>query len=69
MRKTNNDLTLERNYIQRYQFLIGEYELVKAKQHPKYRFVKEFYEASETKLIKLQMSLLSHIFFKKSVYK
>jgi len=48
MRNTKDDLTLQRNYIQKYQFLIGEYELVKDKEHPKYRFVKEFYEANGT---------------------
>ncbi|MGB0887171.1 MAG: hypothetical protein ACPGSL_03515 [Vicingaceae bacterium] len=48
MRSTNDDLTLLRNYIQKYQFLIGEYEMIKAKQPPKYRFVKEFYEANGT---------------------
>jgi hypothetical protein len=42
------DLTLARNYIQKYQFLIQEYELVKAKKHPRYRFVQEFYKAHDT---------------------
>jgi len=46
MRNENNDLTLVRNYIQKYQFLIREYEQIKSKQHPKYRFVKEFYHAN-----------------------
>jgi transposase InsO family protein len=46
MRNSNDDLTLVRNYVQKYQFLISEYELVKAKQHPKYRFVKELYESN-----------------------
>ena len=36
MRDNNQDLTLARNYIQKYQFLISEYELVKKKAHPKY---------------------------------
>lgn len=48
MRNTNDDYTLLRNYIQKYQFLIKEYDLVKQKQHPKYRFVKEFHEANGT---------------------
>jgi len=48
MRINNNDLTLARNYLQKYQFLIKEYELVKAKKHPKYRFVKDFHEANGT---------------------
>ena len=45
MRLNSSDQTLQKNYIQTYQFLIGEYEQVKAHNHPDYRFVKEFYEA------------------------
>lgn len=48
MRNTNDDFTLVRNYIQKYQFLIKEYELVKEKQHPTYRFVKDFHKANGT---------------------
>ncbi len=48
MRINTQDLTLARNYIQKYQFLISEYELVKAKKHPKYRFAQEFYKAHDT---------------------
>jgi len=48
MRINTQDLTLVRNYIQKYQFLIQEYELVKSKKHPKYRFVQEFYKAHDT---------------------
>lgn len=48
MRINTQDLTLARNYIQKYQFLIEEYELVKAKKHPKYRFVHEFHKAHDT---------------------
>lgn len=48
MRNNATDTTLKRNYIQRYQFLIEEYELVKAKRHPSYRFVKDFYAAHAT---------------------
>lgn len=43
MRDNRHDGTLKKNYIQKYQFLIQEYEKVKAKQHPKFRFVKDFY--------------------------
>ena len=43
MRDNSNDKTLERNYIQKWRFLIGEYELVKAKRHSKFRFVQDFY--------------------------
>ena len=48
MRNNNDDLTLVRNYLQKYQFLISEYELVKQKRHPKYRFVKDFHIANGT---------------------
>lgn len=44
MRINTNDKTLKRNYTQKYQFLIEEYEQVKAKQHTRFRYVKEFYE-------------------------
>jgi hypothetical protein len=43
MRNTNRDETLKKNYIQKYQFLVQEYEQVKAKKHRHFRFVKEFY--------------------------
>ena len=43
MRDNSNDLTIERNYIQKWRFLIAEYELVKAKRHPQFRFVQDFY--------------------------
>ena len=48
MRINTDDLTLVRSYLQKYQFLISEYEQVKNKIHPRYRFVKEFYEANGT---------------------
>lgn len=48
MRINTQDLTLARNYIQKYQFLIKEYELVKAKKHPEYKFVKDFCKAHDT---------------------
>lgn len=48
MRKTTNDKTLERNFIQKFQFLIKEYELIKAKKHSRYRFVSDFYRVHET---------------------
>lgn len=44
MRRTTEDKTLERNYVQKWQFLIGEYELTKKKQHPRFRFVSDFYK-------------------------
>lgn len=48
MRNNSNDLTITRNYLQKYQFLIKEYELVKSKKHPIYRFVKDFHSANGT---------------------
>ena len=48
MRNINNDLTLHRNYLNKYRFLIGEYEQVKAGNHPVYRFAKDFYKAHDT---------------------
>ena len=48
MKINTSDETLKKNYIQKYQFLICEYELVKAKKHEKYKKVKEFYEAHNT---------------------
>ena len=43
MRDNRKDGTLERNYLQKWRFLIGEYELVKRGRHPKFRFVQDFY--------------------------
>jgi len=44
----NSNLTLTRNYLQKYRFLIREYELVKQNQHPQFRFVHEFCKAHDT---------------------
>ena len=43
MKDNRNDKTIERNYTQKWRFLIAEYNLVKAKKHPKFRFVQDFY--------------------------
>lgn len=40
-----NDLTLERKYLKTYRMMIREYELVKQKRHPAYRFVEDLYKA------------------------
>lgn len=48
MRINTQDLTLQRNYLQKYQFLISEYELVKKKLHPKFRYAKDFYRNNDT---------------------
>ena len=43
MRNNSKDQTVERNYQQKWRFLVKEYELVKAKRHPNFRFVQDFY--------------------------
>lgn len=48
MRINTNDLTLKRNYLSKYRFLISEYEQLKQGLHPKFRLAKEFYSAHDT---------------------
>ena len=48
MRNNSTDLTLDRNYVQKWRFLIGEYEAVKAGRSDRYRRVGEFYRAHGT---------------------
>jgi hypothetical protein len=36
---------IERKYLDTYRFMIREYEQVKAKAHPTYRFVENLYKA------------------------
>ena len=48
MRDNSKDRTVERNYIQKWRFLVREYELVKAKCHPQFRFVQDFYAFHDT---------------------
>jgi transposase len=48
MRINTNDLTLKRNYLQTYRFLIKDYELLKQGLHPRFKLAKEFYEANHT---------------------
>jgi transposase InsO family protein len=48
MRISTQDDTLKKNYLQKYRFLIKEYERVKAREHPRFRFVKDFYEFHDT---------------------
>lgn len=48
METNTADKTLKKNYIQKYQFLIQEYERVKQGAHPSYRRVHEFYKAHGT---------------------
>lgn len=48
MRLNTQDLTLQRNYLEKYRFLIKEYEQVKQKIHPLYKQAKDFYKANDT---------------------
>ncbi|MBL4616276.1 MAG: transposase family protein, partial [Robiginitomaculum sp.] len=41
-------MTLQRNYLEKFRFLMKEYEQVKAKTHPKFKRVGEFYKAHDT---------------------
>lgn len=43
MRSTTDNLSLVHNYLQHYRLLIKDYELVKQKRHPQFRFVNDFY--------------------------
>ena len=43
MRINSQDQTMKKNYIQKYRFLIREYEEVKRGAHPKCRYVQDFY--------------------------
>ena len=44
MRRTTEDHTLRDNYIRKWRHLVGEYEKVKQKKHPNFRFVTDFYK-------------------------
>ena len=48
MRNNNQDKTIQRNYISKWRYMIKDYELVKAKKHPKFRFVSDFYKFHKT---------------------
>lgn len=48
MRVNSKDNTLKKNYIQKYQYLISDYESVKNGSHPRFKLAKEFYEAHGT---------------------
>lgn len=41
----DTDTTMARNYMQRMEYLAKEYELTKSRNHPRYRFVTDFYKA------------------------
>ena len=48
MRINTQDLTLTRNYIEKYRFLMKEYEQVKNKTHPVFNKAMDFYKAYDT---------------------
>ena len=48
MRLNTEDLTLQRNYLEKYRRLISEYELIKVKKHPKFKYAKQFYAFHHT---------------------
>ncbi|NIS09870.1 MAG: hypothetical protein GWO07_14235 [Candidatus Dadabacteria bacterium] len=47
MRINTDDLTLKRNYLQKYRFLIKQYELVKQKKAPAVQVCKRFLYISQ----------------------
>ena len=48
MRDNRKDTTIWRNYVEKYRFLITEYEQLKRGEYPVYRFAKDFYKAHDT---------------------
>jgi hypothetical protein len=48
MRDNRKDTTIWRNYVEKYRFMIGEYEQVKRREHPVYKLAKDFYKAHDT---------------------
>lgn len=48
MRNNSKDETIVRNYLQKYRYLIKEYELVKRKEHPEFKYLEEFYKSHDT---------------------
>jgi hypothetical protein len=48
MRDNRKDTTIARNYVEKYCFLIKEYEQVKRKEHPLYKRVLDFCKAHDT---------------------
>ncbi len=43
MRDNSKDRTIERNLLQKWRFLVKEYDLVREKKHPQFRFREDFY--------------------------
>lgn len=48
MRRNTEDATLKRNYLQKWRFLIKEYDFTKTKKHHCFRFVSDFYKYQNT---------------------
>lgn len=48
MRINTNDLTLKRNYLKKYRYLIKEYEEIKKGKHVKFKRVGDFYKFHDT---------------------
>ena len=48
MRENRLDETMRRNYINKWRSMIEDYELVKEKRHPKFKFVSDFYRFHNT---------------------
>jgi transposase InsO family protein len=48
MRHNTEDQTIQRNYLEKYRFLMKEYEQVKQKAHPLYKTATAFYQANNT---------------------
>jgi hypothetical protein len=48
MKDNRKDQTIDRNYHNKYRFLIKEYEQVKNKNHPVFKKAKDFYAAHDT---------------------
>lgn len=40
----SKDKTIENNYLQRFEYLVLEYEKIKRKEHPRYRYVKDLFK-------------------------
>ncbi len=48
MRNNTQDKTIYRSYISKWRYLMKDYELVKSKKHPKFRFASDFYKYHNT---------------------
>ena len=62
MRSNTQDKTLHRNYISKWRYMIKDYELVKNKRHPKFRFVSDFYKKVICRDLDIIFKVLSSLF-------